>query len=80
MATADMEHVLQRGKLDTIKRSETQGLWKATKAEIIKGYYTFCEIKHCYSCAKEKEAEMAAMKKYWDQVEKKEQQGTNHSQ
>ena len=53
---------------------------KAVKTEIIKGYYTYCEIKHCFSCTKDKEAEMVAMKKYWDQLENKEQLSTNHSQ
>ena len=53
---------------------------KAVKTEITKGYYTYCEIKHCFSCTKDKEAEMVAMKKYWDQLENKEQLSTNHSQ
>ena len=39
---------------------------KKLKTEILRGYYSQCEEKKCYSCTKEKEAQYAAMKKKWD--------------
>ena len=39
---------------------------KKLKAEMLRGYYSQCEEKKCYSCTKEKEAQYAAMKKKWD--------------
>ena len=43
---------------------------KAIKTEILRGYYDQCEVKKCYSCNKERGAQMAALKKKWDQTEK----------
>ena len=39
---------------------------KNIKTEILKGYYSQCEEKKCYSCTKEKEAQYARLKKKWD--------------
>ena len=36
---------------------------KNVKAEMLRGYYAQCEVKKCYSCSKEREAEIAALEK-----------------